>query len=200
MDVYQPMPSHLASARLSLAPWRDEDLVAYHAMVHERDPRTAAAPRAGGGSPDELRAGIARQQTSLADTGIGLLTVRLNDDFIGYCGLIVGRASLAEPEIGYELLRRTHGNGYATEAGRAIVTAAAGTGRRRLWASVRPWNEASLRVLGKLGFHRTNRTGADDFGELVWCTRTLVPPVGPRPADHPGRPPRGEPLPADTAA
>jgi len=50
-------------------------------------------------------------------------------DLIGYCGLIVGRATWEEPEIAFELFRRVHGSGYATEAGEAVVAAAIQSGR-----------------------------------------------------------------------
>jgi hypothetical protein len=57
---------------------------------------------------------------------------RAEGDQIGYCGLLTGRCSFDEPEIGYELLRRAHGHGYATEAARAVMNAAFATGRQRL--------------------------------------------------------------------
>jgi len=83
------------------------------------------------------------------ETGLGFLAItrRVEADVIGYCGLLVGRASFDEPEIAYELLRRVHGQGYATEAARAVLAAAFATGRRRLWSTVRAWNAPSLRVL-----------------------------------------------------
>ncbi|MGI8879612.1 MAG: GNAT family N-acetyltransferase [Jatrophihabitans sp.] len=86
--------------------------------------------------------------------------------------LIVGRASRDEPEIAYELFRRVHSKGYATEAGRAILDAAIASGRRRLWSTVRSWNAPSFRVLEKLDFHRHHVT-TDDKGDLVWLTRTV---------------------------
>ena len=96
-------------------------------------------------------------------------------DFIGYCGLIVGDASDEEPEIAYELARRTHGNGYATEAARTVLVEAARTGRRRLWATVREWNTASFRVLEKLGFHDSGRITPDpDRGDTIWMTKDLT--------------------------
>jgi RimJ/RimL family protein N-acetyltransferase len=103
-----------------------------------------------------------------------LLPIRRRDegDFIGYCGLIVGRSTLEEPEIAYELLRRAHGRGYATEAARAVLDAAIATGRNRLWSTVGTWNTPSLRVLEKLGFER-DHVDADDRGEFVWLTRLL---------------------------
>ena len=91
---------------------------------------------------------------------------------IGYCALVVGRCSLDEPEIAYELLRRFHRRGYATEAAAALVDAAAATGRHRLWSTVRSWNTASLRVLEKIGFRRDHIT-TDDLGEVVWLVRDL---------------------------
>ena len=97
-------------------------------------------------------------------------------EFIGYCGLIVGEGSFDEPEIAYELARRAHGFGYATEAARAVVDAAALTGRRRLWATVREWNAPSFRVLEKLGFEHSGRVTEDsERGDSIWMTRTLEP-------------------------
>ncbi len=173
MSGWRPMPSELVTHRLHLGGWTEADLDVYERLVHERDRRTAAAPRDGQPTRDDLRAGIRRQQTAIADTGIGLLAIRVEEAFIGYCGLVVGRATLDEPELAYELLRASHGKGYATEAARATVDAAAATGRRRLWATVRGWNTASLRVLDKLGFERTTKVTNDDYGDVVWCALEL---------------------------
>jgi RimJ/RimL family protein N-acetyltransferase len=99
---------------------------------------------------------------------------------IGYCGLLIGDASEEEPEIAYELARRTHGNGYATEAARIVVAEAARTGRRRLWATVREWNTASFRVLEKLGFHDSGRITPDpDRGDTIWMTEDLTDGASP---------------------
>lgn len=91
-------------------------------------------------------------------------------DAIGYCAIIVGRGSLEEPEIAYELLPRAYGHGYATEASRALLDAAFGTGRTRIWSTVRSCNLASLRVPEKLGF-RCDHNTTDANGELVWLVR-----------------------------
>jgi RimJ/RimL family protein N-acetyltransferase len=95
---------------------------------------------------------------------------RVEGDVVGYCGLLVGRTTLDEPELAYELLRRFHGRGYATEAARAVLDAAFATGRRRLWATVRLWNAPSFRVLEKLGF-RQDHSATDERGELVYLVR-----------------------------
>ncbi|WLW58780.1 GNAT family N-acetyltransferase [Streptomyces sp. YU58] len=160
------MPLQLATARLTLGPWTESDVDAHRTLVAER----------GGGMPsvEHNRQMIEKQRAASARTGIALLAVTRRDvgDFIGYCGLTVGRASLDEPEIAYELFRRAHGQGYATEAASAVLDAAITTGRKRLWSTVRPWNTPSFRVLEKLGFER-DHVSTDDRGELVWLTRSL---------------------------
>jgi RimJ/RimL family protein N-acetyltransferase len=96
---------------------------------------------------------------------------RNDDEPLGYCGLIVGRCSLDEPEIVYELLERFHGRGYATEAAHAVMDAAFATGRTRIWATVGAWNEPSLRVLHKLGFHHDHETDGD-HGRVIYLVRS----------------------------
>lgn len=94
-------------------------------------------------------------------------------DVIGYCGVIF-HESPDEPELAYELLRAAHGCGYATEAGRAVVTWASEAGYGRLWASVRDWNVASRRVLEKLGFRETGRVEPDSvYGHSLLIVRGL---------------------------
>src|SRR5438477_7819302 len=118
---------------------------------------------------------IAEGLVRTAATGLAVLPIRRRHegDFIGYCGLIIGRAMADEPEIAYELLKRVHGHGYATEAARAVLDAAIATGRKRLWSTVGVWNTPSLRVLEKLGFERDHVAPDDGKGEVVWLTRTL---------------------------
>ncbi|NEC63936.1 GNAT family N-acetyltransferase [Streptomyces sp. SID9727] len=163
---YAPMPPQLDTARLALRRWTESDIDAHRLLVAER----------GGGMPsiEDNRRMIEDERAASALTGIALLPVVRRDvgDFIGYCGLTVGRASVDTPEIAYELFRSAHGQGYGTEAASAVVDAAIATGRKRLWATVRPWNAPSFRVLEKLGFQR-DHVSADGGGELVWLTRSL---------------------------
>ena len=148
-----------------MRPWTQADAQRYRALVSERN--------VGVPTLDEIGKRITAQLAESERTGIGLLPIvrRVEGDVIGYCGLIAGRATVAEPEIAYELFRRVHGRGYATEAARAVMSAAVATGRNRLWATVRSWNIPSLRVLDKLGFE-TAHVSSDDRGELVWLTRS----------------------------
>ena len=113
-------------------------------------------------------------QATTAELGIGVLVLRTREtgDPLGYCGIVLGRGSLEEPELAYELLPEAHGRGYATEAARAVLDAAFATGRTRIWATVRAWNTASFRVLDKLGFRRHHAV-SDADGDVVWmvCER-----------------------------
>jgi len=63
-----------------------------------------------------------------------------------------------EIELGYWISRPYWGNGYATEAGRAVLENARALGHRRLVASHFVDNPASASVLRKLGFKPTGRT------------------------------------------
>ncbi len=166
MSSYEPMSLHLETERLRLQPWAESDADELRALHSER----------GIGTPtvEHVRALIAKQLAATATTGIALSPIRRRDegDFIGYCGLIVGRSTLEEPEIAYELCQRAHGRGYATEAAGAVLEAAIATGRKRLWSTVGAWNTPSFGVLEKLGFER-DHVSTDDGGEIVWLTRML---------------------------
>ncbi|MFC8176796.1 GNAT family N-acetyltransferase [Streptomyces sp. NPDC057242] len=166
MTSYETMPFHLETERLLLRPWVESDAAEFCALLSER----------GKGTPtvEHIRASIAELLTATAATGIALLPIQRRDegDFIGYCGLVIGRSTLEEPEIAYELFQRAHGRGYATEAASAVLDAATATGRKRLWSTVGAWNAPSLRVLEKLGFER-DHVSTEDNGEVVWLTRSL---------------------------
>ncbi len=160
------MAHAIETERLTLRLRDERDAEWYRELVGERGEDMPTL--------EEARARLARFRDLTVELGIGALAIcrRAEGDVIGYCALIVGRGSLDEPEIAYELLRRFHGHGYATEAARALVAAAAATGRRRLWSTVGAWNTPSLRVLEKVGFHR-DHTVADDRGDIVYMVRDL---------------------------
>lgn len=176
MTIYEDLPAELLTDRLRLRQWLPSDAEEYRWLWVERDPRALRRIDAEGRpTVEDIRERIILNPLG-ADPGLGLLPIELQDtgEFIGYCGLTAGQASFDEPEIAFELARRAHGHGYATEAARAVVEAAARTGRRRLWATVREWNAPSLRVLEKLDFHRSGRITEDaERGDSIWMTRML---------------------------
>lgn len=164
--TWKPMALAIETERLTLRIRDERDAEWYRELVGERGEEMPTL--------EEATARLARYRDLTTGTGIGALAIcrRAEGDAIGYCALIVGRASLDEPEIAYELLRRFHGHGYATEAAQALVAAAAATGRRRLWSTVGAWNAPSLRVLERIGFRR-DHTVTDDRGEVVYLVRDL---------------------------
>jgi len=88
-----------------------------------------------------------------AGSEIAFLITR-DDDPIGACGLasVDGEA----PDLGYWLGAPYWGNGYATEAARAVIDYAFSTlGHEELQAGARVTNPASRRVLEKCGFQWT---------------------------------------------
>jgi RimJ/RimL family protein N-acetyltransferase len=165
-STYETMPFHLETERLILRPWAESDAAEFCALLAERGKETPTV--------EHIRTAIAKLLAATETTGIALLPIqrRAEGDFIGYCGLIIGRSSVEEPEIAYELFQRAQGHGYATEAAGAVLGAAVATGRKRLWATVGAWNTPSFRVLEKLGFER-DHVSTEDSGEVVWLTRSL---------------------------
>lgn len=154
----------LETERLILRHRRVEEAAVYRQLWTERDPRVPPDRRMdpeGRPSVDDIAAQI-RAEGEESRPGILAVERKATADVIGYCGLVFhGNGSPDEPELAYELLRAAHGCGYATEAGRAVVTWASEAGYGRLWATVRDWNLASRRVLEKLGFRETGQVERD---------------------------------------
>jgi [ribosomal protein S5]-alanine N-acetyltransferase len=145
----------LETDRLILRPSRVSDAAVYRELWTERDPRVPPHRRIDPAGRPAVADLAARIRAERETRGPRLLAVERKGtgDVIGYCGLTsYGNGSPDEPELAYELLRAAHGHGYATEAGRAVVTWASAAGYQRLWAGVWEWNLPSRRVLAKLGF------------------------------------------------
>jgi len=89
-----------------------------------------------------------------ARVGFGLFAVELkaSGECAGICGLIK-RDGLDGVDLGFAFLPRFRGAGYAFEASSAVIADGSERfGVRRVVAIVSPGNEASTRLLGKLGF------------------------------------------------
>lgn len=85
--------------------------------------------------------------------GFGMYLAESNADgtALGLAGL-VKRDTLPGPDLGFAFLPEHRGQGYALEAARAVVGHARELGMAKLLAIVSPGNEASCRLLEKLGF------------------------------------------------
>ena len=160
------MPLRIDTERLVLTPEEPSDAEWFTELLNARGTGTFTVA-------DALERIDAMTKT-IETSGIGALVLRKrpNGEALGYTATVVGRGSLAEPELAYELLPQAQGHGYATEAARTLLDAAFGTGRRRIWATIGSWNAPSLRVAERLGFRRDHRT-TEVGGEVVWmvCDR-----------------------------
>jgi RimJ/RimL family protein N-acetyltransferase len=164
--THSPMPLRIETERLILTPEEPSDAEWFTDLLNARGSGTFTVA-------DALNRIDAMTET-METIGIGALVLRKRPDgeALGYTAIVVGRCSLDEPELAYELLPRAHGHGYATEAARALLDAAFDTGRRRIWATIGSWNAPSLRVAEKLGF-RLDHCTTDVDQDVVWmvCDR-----------------------------
>lgn len=122
------------------------------------------------GGPYSHEEVVARLEREVAnDAALGMqywpLFARDGREFAGCCGLKPGDGGVIE--IGFQFLPRFWGAGYASEAARAVIDYAFGNlGLTALYAGHHPENDASGRLLAKLGFtcigtHYFARTGLD---------------------------------------
>lgn len=104
---------------------------------------------------------------SYEQNGFGLYLVKLKEsgEPIGMCGLIK-RAELEDVDIGYAFLPKYWSRGYAVESALAVKEYAREViGLKRLVAITDPENQASIRVLEKIGlkFEKMVRLSEDDI-------------------------------------
>jgi [ribosomal protein S5]-alanine N-acetyltransferase len=108
---------------------------------------------------DDARAYIVSMAiNNYAAHGHGLYLVEETETGLpaGTCG-ILRKPTLPHPDIGYAFLPAFWGRGYALEAAAAIMTHAVALGIERLCAVVDPQNESSIKLLVKLGMHRSGQ-------------------------------------------
>ena len=163
----------LEAERLLLRPFRDDDLDAL--CVIEGDPATArylySAPR----TRAEVRLSLARRKrlTAIERQGDAIrLAVELRDG-----GALVGDVSLhyrsrehGQAEIGFVLHPDHHGHGYATEAVTVLIDLGFGSlGFHRIIGRCDPRNEASARLMERIGMRREAYYRESEFIKGEWC-------------------------------
>jgi ribosomal-protein-alanine N-acetyltransferase len=106
-------------------------------------------------SVSEVEAIIADHEPQIADGNVLWWAVALSPDgpAIGECDVSEIDHHHSRAEVGFLFAKTYWGNGYAREATEAVIAQAFGPlGLRRLWARFHAGNEASRRLLEKLGF------------------------------------------------
>ncbi|MEL6644171.1 MAG: GNAT family N-acetyltransferase [Pseudomonadota bacterium] len=145
----------ILTARLALRQWRAGDLPSLDAILG--DAEVMASSDHGPLSIAQQRDWLDRAIASAATRPLpGTLAITQASDggIIGYVSLIQtpDRVGPREAEIGFRLMRRAWRQGYATEAGLAMIEAGQNVaGIDRIIAIFEPSNHASHRVLTKLG-------------------------------------------------
>jgi RimJ/RimL family protein N-acetyltransferase len=108
------------------------------------------------------------------ELGLWATVERATGAFLGRCGLIPWSIDGAlEVEVGYLIDKARWGEGFGTEAARALVDhARESLGLGRLICVIEPGNEASVRVATKIGMS-FERTYTDEYGPCIIFSRAL---------------------------
>jgi len=144
----------LGTERCDLRPVASADVPGLFALFSDPDVvRYWSAPA--WATPVEAEELVDRERAGLAEgTSVRLAVLRRMDGaLIGTYSIFALDAQNRRAELGYALTPSVWGQGYATEAGQAVVRHTfESVGLHRLEADVDPRNEASTRVLTRLGF------------------------------------------------
>jgi len=135
-----------------LAVWNDETFIRY---VGDRGVRSA----------EQARTAIVDGPLAMyRQYGYGPYKIVLREDghALGICGLFK-REYLDDPDLGYAVLPAYRGKGYAGEAARRVMLAAAEVfGLPRVAALISPDNRASILLIEKLGFTLRGRRSVEE--------------------------------------
>ena len=148
------MPIEIHTPRLVLRSMTEQDAPALHRVYG--DPEAMRHIGIGAAADlEETGRRIARLMGYERERGFSLFVCveRATGEVIGDCGIMPVPESEGSVELGYRLGRAHWGKGYATEGAEAARDYAFGVvGLRELIAVVKPGNDASVRVLEKVGF------------------------------------------------
>jgi RimJ/RimL family protein N-acetyltransferase len=157
-------PPSLFTSRLRLREWHPEDVDAVVAIKTDAENWRFI----GNGEPRTLETAgtvLLEFQHEWRTHGIGRWAVeeQAAGEIIGDCGIVV---SARGPQLAYMIGRSRWGQGFATEAARAVLLYVFNTLEwRAVFASTHTQNIASRRVLEKLGFCHAQPVDAPDGSE-----------------------------------
>lgn len=150
-----PVQYFLHTQRLGFRPWGEADLgLATGLWGDEKVTRLIG----GLFSPEQVQARLALEISNLKSYGVQYWPVFLlsSDEHVGCCGLRPYAPDRRVYEIGVHIRSAHWGHGYALEAAQGVMEYAFNAlGATGLFAGHHPANDASRRLLGKLGFSYT---------------------------------------------
>jgi RimJ/RimL family protein N-acetyltransferase len=147
----------LRTARLRLRPWTTAaDDIARLADIYSREEIT----RWVGGTPSVPPVELVSRWAAVSalDERYGCWAIECADSSVA--GTVLFKPlpnGVGEVEVGWHLHPDSWGNGYATEAARAVIERGFGAGVPEVYAVVRPGNAASMAVCGRLGMQPLGR-------------------------------------------
>jgi ribosomal-protein-alanine N-acetyltransferase len=181
----------IETKRLLLREFRADDEDAIH--EYASDPEVVRLMMWGPNSPEATRvflAGTLQRQQEWPRDAVGLaIESRADRCVIGSIELRIPQGPNRSGNIGYLLRRRSWGQGFMAEAARAILAVAfRDVDLHRVWATCDPRNQASYRVMEKLGMRREAHFRKDVLEKGEWRDSYLYailaeewPPHEPKP-------------------
>ena len=147
----------LVTKRLVLREYAATDLEAVHRFAS--DPQASRFVEWGPNSPRDTRAFLEEclaEQAESPRTRYSLAVTESGSEPFGSVGIY--RSGTSAAEIGFVISPERWGSGFATEAAEAVLHLGfAELGLHRVWATCRPHNLASARVLERIGMEREGR-------------------------------------------
>jgi len=160
------MPAATHSARLSYARLSIEQLDAFHSLVQDAHVRQymmdgEIMPREW--SEERIRASDALFERR--GVGLWLASMSSTRELVGFCGFLEIPSLDPQPQLAYALFERFAGRGLGTEMACTMIRTARETADfAEIVAGVDAVNQASCRILHKLGFSRV-KTVPGAFGD-----------------------------------
>ena len=148
----------IETERLVLRHWRKDDFRPYHAIMRQPEVHRHFGPHPI--SAEDCWRRLAASAGAWQFNGFGTWAVERKDDgrLVGNVGLLTAWRDMEpqfgeEPEMGWIMAAETHGQGLASEAGRAALDwAEANLQPTPIWAIIAPANASSIALADRLGF------------------------------------------------
>lgn len=173
------VPDRLCTERLTLRAWTDADLDPLAEVFAVK--AVWEFPFSRGLTREETAAFLEHQRASWRTRGFGLWAAELREtgELIGFIGLSVPSflpEVLPAVEVGWRIHPRHWRQGLATEGGRASIEQGfAALGLDRIVSIAEPDNEASIRVMRKLGMTEVLRTTHPSLGVALTVHEIVRP-------------------------
>lgn len=167
---------NLTTKRLILRDFEADDWA--EAFAYQSDPRYLRFYEWDQRTPDEVQEFVGTfiaQQHQRPRTKFQLaIVLRQTDELIGNCGIRLEAPESHQADIGYELSPHHWGNGYATEAARALLKFGfTELSLHRIWSWCIADNIASAHVLQRLGMRLEGRLRQNEYFKGRWWDTLL---------------------------